>query len=112
MIDFETPSKPKGPAVRRGRYGRPTYTQAHRIIEKFGGPARFASAVGIRRETAYHWCYARPYGADGLIPSSQIDAVMRAARAEGIFITPEDWIPTRAVYSSESDSAFPEDQSA
>lgn len=99
----ETEPKPKGPAIRRGRYGRPAYTQAHRIIAKFGGPARFAAAVGIDRVTAYHWCYARPYGADGLIPSSQIDAVMRAARSEGILLLPEDWLPTRAVYSSEAD---------
>ena len=111
----ETLAKPKGPTTRWGKYARPTYTQAQRIIAKFGGPARFASAVGIDRVTAYHWCYARPYGADGLIPSSQIDAVMRAARSEGIFISPEDWIPTRAIYappsdvqSDESDSGSPE----
>lgn len=89
-----------------GRYGRPTYTQAARIIAKFGGEARFAAAVGIDRVSAYKWSYARPYGADGLIPSTAVELVQRAARVEGILLTPEDWLPTRANYPA------PEDETA
>lgn len=85
-----------------GQFGRPTYSQAAKIIAKFGGEAKLAKAVGISRISAYRWNYARPYGTDGLIPSSAVDRVQRAARVEGIVLTDDDWRPDRIDYSDEA----------
>ena len=86
-----------------GRHGRPTYNQAQKIIAKFGGEANLASAMTeagtpVSRITCYRWGYARPYGSDGLVPSSAIDRVQRAARREGIILTDDDWRPERINY--------------
>lgn len=89
--------------IRRGagQFGKPTYNQAAKIVVKFGGEARLAKAMGISRVTCYRWSYARPYGTDGLIPSSAIDRVQRAARIEGVLLTDDDWRPDRIVYEDE-----------
>jgi hypothetical protein len=81
-----------------GRHGRPAYNQAQKVIAKFGGETKLAAATGVSRITAYRWQYARPYGADGLIPSSAVDKVQRAARLEGIILTDEDWRAERIDY--------------
>jgi hypothetical protein len=89
-----------------GRHGRPTYSQAAKIIAKFGGESRLAKAMAdagtpISRITAYRWNYSRPYGADGMVPSSQVDRVQRCARREGIVLTDADWAPDRIDYDVE-----------
>lgn len=95
----------KGPARGKGRFGRPTYGQARRIIAKFGGEAALARALGISRITPYRWEYARPYGTDGLIPNAMVARVQAAAKAEGIELTPADWEPTLISYPT---PLFPE----
>ena len=91
----------RGAASRQGKHGRPTYDQAKRIIVKFGGEAKVASLLGISRVTVYRWQYGRPYGLDGLIPIHWVDKLQRAARTEGIFLTADDWLPTRINYYAE-----------
>ncbi len=90
---------PTQPRAKRGKYARPTYDQARRIIAKFGGPARFADVVGISRTQAYKWSYTAPYGTDGLVPHHMVDRIQRAARIEGIILTADDWTPTRVQYA-------------
>lgn len=87
-----------GRARGAGKFGRPTYDQAARIVAKFGGENALAEALGISRVTAYRWGYAAPYGTDGLVPTQMVDRVQRAARLQGVVLTAEDWLPTRAQY--------------
>jgi DNA-binding transcriptional regulator YdaS (Cro superfamily) len=87
----------------RGKYGRPTYNQAAKIVAKFGGEAALAKALGVSRTRPYVWQYALPYGSDGLIPATSYAAIERAARIHGVLLTPADWVPERIVYSDGSD---------
>lgn len=89
--------KPRG----LGKFGRPNYRQAQKIVAKFGGESAIARALNISRITAYRWSYARPYGSDGLIPSSMIDKIRQIARIEGILLTAADWEPERITYELE-----------
>lgn len=90
-----------GPNRRPGRFNRPTYNQAAKIIAKFGGESKFAAAIGISRPQAYKWNYERPYGCDGLVPGSKVSVVKAAARREGIVLTDCDWAPERISYEAE-----------
>lgn len=91
------------PAKRNaGKFGCPTYNQARKIAARFGGEAKLAAIIGVRRETVYRWQMRRPYGSDGLIPSIHIDKIKLAARHEGILISPEDWVPQIIVYDQET----------
>jgi hypothetical protein len=92
-------------AIKRGegRHGRPTYNQAAKVVAKFGGEAHLAAALKragypTSRITIYRWGYSRPIGADGLIPSSAVERVQRAARLDGIVLTDADWRPERISY--------------
>lgn len=82
------------PAKRNsGQWAFPTYNQAAKIIARFGGEAKLAKLIGLRRESLYRWQMRRPYGSDGLIPSVQIEKIKAVARLEGILLRPEDWVP-------------------
>lgn len=85
-----------------GKYGRPTYNQAAKIVARFNGEANLAKAIGVRRETVYRWQLQRPYGSDGLIPSIHVEAIKIAARLEGVVIQPADWVPQINVYDRET----------
>ncbi|SOD41341.1 hypothetical protein [Nitrosovibrio sp. Nv4] len=74
-------------------------TQADRIIAKFGGARGLARALQALGDThqlrspavIYRWTYPKTRGGTGgKIPSSALDAVIRAARLEGILITADD----------------------
>lgn len=82
----------------RGKYGRPKYNQAAKIIARFGGEVALAKALGVSRTRPYVWQYAHPYGSDGLIPVKSIAAVERAARLHGVLLTADDWTPGRIDY--------------
>lgn len=92
------PRQPRPPNG-SGKHGRPTYGQAARITRLFCGPAALARAVGVSRVTVYRWNYAKPLGTDGLIPAAMVERVQKAARREGIVLTPKDWEPNRINYS-------------
>lgn len=66
--------------------------QAERIIAKFGGPRRLASAIDCKPAAVYRWTYARARGGtDGYLPNTVKDRVKNAADLLGIEITAEDW---------------------
>lgn len=79
----------------KGKFANPTYNQAEKVIRKFGGEVQMARALGVSRITMYRWQYRRPYGTDGLVPSSQIEKVRAAARLHGVLLTDHDWTPER-----------------
>lgn len=85
-----------------GQYARPTYNQAAKIIKRFGGEAKLAKLIGVSRVTIYRWQYQRPVGRDGLIPTPQIEKIKSIARAEGILLRPEDWVPETIKYPDEN----------
>jgi hypothetical protein len=86
----------------KGLYGLPTYNQAEKIITKFGGESSMAKLIGTSRISIYRWQYRRPYGSDGLIPTTQIDRIKEIARLEGILLTSQDWEPTKIQYDDET----------
>jgi hypothetical protein len=85
-----------------GKYGKPTYNQAAKIIAKFGGEAKLAEIVGCSRITAFRWQYQRPYGSDGLIPSAMVEPIQKVARVHGVLLTPSDWLPERINYDEQA----------
>jgi hypothetical protein len=77
-------------------------TQADRIFAKFGGvPAlkkaldRVGGEACRSLSTLYRWNLPRKNGGSaGIVPSSAHMDIMRAARLEGVMLTPEDWAPS------------------
>lgn len=86
----------------KGKYGKPAFNQAAKVIARFGGEARMAKALGVSRVTCYRWSYARPCGSDGLIPTEHVEKIKAIARAEGILIRPEDWVPEKIEYPQDA----------
>lgn len=84
-----------------GAHGRPTYSQARKIVAKFGDEKKAAQALGVSRITIYRWQYAKPYGTGGLIPGPMVERVQRVARLHGIILTDRDWMPERIDYQVE-----------
>ena len=82
----------------QGEHGRPTYNQAAKIIQRFGGEAKLSKLIGISRISLYRWQYKRPVGSDGLIPTAQIEKIRSIARLEGILLRDEDWVPQVVKY--------------
>jgi len=74
-------------------------TQAQRIIDKFGSAYRLSAAlkaIGYLRNpsTVYRWTYSREKGGtDGMVPTRALTYILRAARFEGVMLTPEDLDP-------------------
>lgn len=91
------------PRIRnQGAHGKPTYNQASKIIARFGGEAKLAKLIGISRISIYRWQYKRPIGADGLIPTANIEKIKAVARHEGILLRPEDWVPEVVKYDDQA----------
>lgn len=69
-------------------------SQAERVIVKFGDATKLAKLINCDPSTVFKWTYTRDkQGSDGIIPSSAMKKVLKAARAEGIYLTPEDLWP-------------------
>lgn len=83
------------PDLAQTKWGRPQFNQAAKICAKFGGPAKLAELLDLNRITPYRWSYRRPYGRDGLVPSSMVDRINRAAAGQGVTLTAQDWLPER-----------------
>lgn len=90
-----------------GRYGRPTYNQATKIVRKFGGEEMLAQALGIHRVTPFRWQYSRPVGTDGLIPTEMVSRIHEVARLQGVLLTPEDWVAERVIYDTPAAPGVP-----
>lgn len=70
------------------------FTQAQKIIEKFGGVNRLAAALDTDVSAIYKWNYPKiKGGTDGLVPSSKIKDVLTAADALGIWLDSTDFDP-------------------
>ena len=70
------------------------YKQAQKIIDKFGGVPRLAVALGCDVSAIYKWNYPKEKGGtDGLVPSSTMPEVLKAADVLGIEFTHEDLDP-------------------
>lgn len=77
-------------------------SQAFRIAARFGGfPALWRSlrALGDERNKrrniscVYRWNLPKPGGTGGIVPTRNMEDVIRAARAEGIVLTSDDMDP-------------------
>ena len=71
------------------------YSQAQRIVDKFGGFPALARALGRRDISAlYRWTKPKEKGGTGgLVPSSAVSSVTAAAARMKIKLTGEDWLP-------------------
>lgn len=69
-------------------------TVADHIIEKCGGAKPIAQWLGIMEGQVRRWRYPQIRGgADGRVPSKHQAALIEAARANGIALTPDDFFP-------------------
>lgn len=64
-------------------------TPGQRVIDRFGGIAATSRAVGLMPSTVQGW-WER-----GRIPAHRQDAVLEAARAAGIDLTPADFFAVK-----------------
>lgn len=73
-----------------------TDSQAARVIAKFGNARKlaFACQPPLNPASVYKWVYPKNKGgSDGRIPTAALETVLKAARREGILLTPEDLWP-------------------
>jgi hypothetical protein len=87
-------------ASRQGRtYETIKYSQAERIIHRFGGARKLMRSlklVGVVRDAAniYRWTYPKSRGGTGgVIPTSLLGTISKAAIVQGIILKPEDFDP-------------------
>lgn len=67
-------------------------TVAERVIKKFGGPQAVAEIVGRDVSRIHRWTYPKERGGtDGRIPQPCQGALLKAAREQGIDLTPADF---------------------
>jgi hypothetical protein len=70
---------------------------AKHVIEKCGGPEKVAEMLGCHVTRVYRWTYpAERGGTGGIIPSKRQGALLVAARARGIDLSPADFFPRAA----------------
>jgi len=93
-------------------------TQIDRIVLKFGGVKPLQAALknagyDVTDITIRRWNYPKKrYGRDGSVPKAPLDAIVRAARLEGIILTPEDLDPRPIPASGKYVPNFEEAQEA
>jgi hypothetical protein len=69
-------------------------SQAYRLVEKLGGPARVAKMLGINRAAVYRWTWPIERGGQGgVIPSARLTQLCLASRLNGYILTAEDLDP-------------------
>lgn len=67
---------------------------AHSIIKKLGGEAAVAKITGTAYTAPYRWQHARDKGgAGGLIPQRYHPVLLDYARAQGIPLAAEEFLP-------------------
>lgn len=71
---------------------------AKSIVARFGGEAKIAEVLGISPTLPYGWQYAREKkGTGGTIPQRYHIALLDYAEANGISLSPADFLPVREV---------------
>ena len=69
-------------------------TPAERVIAKFGTVKSAAQALGIQRQNVERWRKPRSKGGcDGIVPAHHQIEILRHAVANGLNISPEDFLP-------------------
>lgn len=73
----------------------PKHQVAGEVVAKFGGPLMLAKALKLAPSTVYRWTYSpdKRHGTDGLIPVKHHEAILKAAKREGIELTQSDFYP-------------------
>lgn len=67
---------------------------AYSIVHKLGGATKVANIVGKHRTRIYKWMNPREAGgSDGQIPFRYAPALIAAAKARGIALSAEDFLP-------------------
>lgn len=70
---------------------------ANSIINKLGGDTAVAAIAGVHRTRVANW--KRPKeagGTGGSIPFKHAEVLIEAARAKGVSLSAEDFLPTRS----------------
>lgn len=67
-----------------------THDPAYTVIERLGGKAVVAEALGLDRSTLSRWCQPRPEGTGGQIPQRHWGQLITMARAQGVDITVQE----------------------
>lgn len=67
---------------------------ASSIIERFGGPVAVQEITGVSRTRVYRWTQPKGLGGTGgMIPTESALKLLKHARANGISVTAEDFLP-------------------
>ena len=70
------------------------HSQAHNIMDLFGGAASLAKAINLPYATVYRWQLPKEQGGtDGLVPSKHHLPIIRAARLQDIDIKYSHFFP-------------------
>jgi hypothetical protein len=77
---------------------------ASTIIRELGGIGPVSTAAGVHRTRVYKWMQPREKGGTGgVIPYWHVQKLLEHARAEGIAIKPEHFLPSFSPSASPSD---------
>lgn len=63
---------------------------AYTTVEKLGGKADVAEALGLDKSTLSRWCQPRPHGTGGVIPQRYWPKLLWMARMKRVTITVQE----------------------
>lgn len=67
---------------------------AHSIIEKLGGPAAVAAIANVHLSRVYRWMAPKSQGGTGgVIPQRHWPGLLAKARAEGVELSTDEFLP-------------------
>jgi hypothetical protein len=76
------------------RRRRAHYDPATRIIALFGGARRVSAMINVSSTAPYLWRYGREHGGTGgVIPQKHHRALLAWAKAEGLKLSADDFLP-------------------
>jgi len=79
---------------RRGNYKLKRgeiYSQAQRVVIRFGGIHSLAKMLGVHPISIRRWDYEKPRGSGGLVPNTQWHDIVKMARLQGFLLSPTDF---------------------
>jgi hypothetical protein len=59
---------------------------AYGVVERLGGKAEVAEALGLDKSTLSRWCQPKPAGTGGQIPRKHWDDLLKMARQRGVAV--------------------------
>lgn len=70
---------------------------AQSIIRTLGGPSAVARIAGVHRTRVSNWSRARESGGTGgVIPFKHVPNLLKAAKAKGVEMSADDFLPAEA----------------